>query len=231
MASWTLIDSARAPDGEELELYERMGEHMIRAGGFELMSTLSHNSEEAFAEIALSGLGAASSVLIGGLGLGYTLISARRILDPSATIEVAELVEAILRWHEGPLAHLGAIGDPRLRFFIGDVGDRIASSSEAYDAILLDVDNGPAPVVRARNDALYSLSGLERARRALKKDGRLAVWSSFDDRSFEERLSRAGFEVSAHDVPARGFGRDVEHKIYLGRVATMSRTSADHEKP
>lgn len=217
MPGWEVVDRAPTPEGGELVLYTRDDEHMIRVDGLELMSTRAHHSEEEFARLALEGVRPGARILIGGLGLGYTVRAARRALGPEAEIVVAELVGALVEWHRGPLAGLGALDDPRVRPVVADVADLIAGAPGQYQAILLDVDNGPVAITRGANAAIYGAGGLAAAHRALAPAGVLAVWSAGPDEAFLARLVGAGFDAQAHGVKARGWSDDPEHTIYVGR--------------
>jgi spermidine synthase len=214
---WCQIGSARAPGGVELCLYQRGGEFMVRADGLELMSTRASYSEAMLAEEALRGLAGRSNprVLIGGLGLGFTLRAARALLDPSARIVVAELVPAIVDWHRGPLAILGALDDPRVEVAVGDV--LLAARQDRWDAILLDLDNGPAPLTDPGNEVHYTRAGIEALGSSLAPRGALAVWSAYRDRGFEGRIAEAGFGLEVFAAPARGRAGDPEHTVYVAR--------------
>ncbi|MCC7383480.1 MAG: hypothetical protein IT384_16700 [Deltaproteobacteria bacterium] len=217
MPGWEVIDRAPTPEGGELVLYGRDDEHMIRVDGLELMSTRAHHSEEEFARLALEGVRPEARILIGGLGLGYTVRAARRALGAEAEIVVAELVGALVEWHRGPLSRLGALDDPRVRPVVADVADLIAGAFGQYEAILLDVDNGPVAITRAANAAMYGAGGLAAAHRALAPEGVLAVWSAGPDQAFLGRLVAAGFDARAHRVSARGWSDDPEHTLYVAR--------------
>jgi spermidine synthase len=194
-----LLDRATTPDGTPITLHEHDGAMSIRAGSFELMSSRQHHSEERLAELACAGLRDRNhaAVLIGGLGLGFTLRETLKALSHDATVVVAELVPAVIEWNRNPAYGLGAdvIDDPRVEIVTGDVADVIAGSQGRFDAIMLDVDNGASGLTSAGNDALYTPRGLGIARAALKPKGRLAVWSADDDPRFAARMEAAGFVV------------------------------------
>lgn len=196
---WKLLDSAEVPDGGELRLYQRGGHFMIRAAGTELMASHNYASEEALASLACQRVGQRRRVrfLVGGLGMGYTLASALRQLRSDAEVVVAELVPDVVRWNRMHLGHLAEfpLEDPRVRLYEGDVGRLLRQSRAEFDAILLDVDNGPEGLTRVKNDWLYSFAGLHTATVALREDGILAVWAATPDDTFSTRLRRAGFEV------------------------------------
>jgi spermidine synthase len=219
---WETLGRARAPAGLELVLLRRGDEYVIRLRGNDLMSSRQHGSEERLAELACRGLGPSARVLIGGLGMGYTLRSALDVLPPAAVVHVAEVVPAVGDWNRGPLGPLAGrpLDDPRVTVEIADIGALLRRATVRHDAILLDVDNGPAALTRRGNQVLYSRPGLETARRALRWEGVLAVWSAARDDVFHERLARAGFEVEVVAAPARGPAGGTTHTIYLGRVSS-----------
>ena len=196
-----LLASATTPDGTPLTLHEHDGTRSIRVGGVELMSTRQHHSEERLAELACAGLCGRqrAAVLIGGLGLGFTLRETLRHVATDATVFVAELVPAVIAWNRDPAHSLAAdvIDDPRVEVIIGDVADVLAASSARFDAIMLDVDNGASGLTAKANDRLYSSKGLGGARAALRPRGRLAIWSADADPRFAARLEQAGFTVDA----------------------------------
>jgi spermidine synthase len=215
---WQTVDRAQAPDGTELVLARRGDEWVVRADGRVLMSSRVHGSEEALATLALDRVARPRTVLVGGLGLGFTLRAALDRLPADARAIVVELVPALAAWNRGPLAALAGrpLDDPRVRLQLGDVRARIAEARGAFDAILLDVDNGPAAVANAANDALYGDRGVRACRDALRQGGVLAVWSAGPDAAYRARLERAGFEVEAASVPARGAGAGgVRHVVLL----------------
>jgi spermidine synthase len=221
---WELLGQTRAPDGAELALTLRSGEYVILANGKSLMSSRMHGSEEALATFAcarikISGRGD-PCVLIGGLGMGFTLRATLDLLPQYATVVVAELLPAVVEWNRGPLGPLAGhpLKDRRVRVEQGDVAATLRSSAGVFDAILLDVDNGPAAFATSGNAALYSDAGLAAARGALKTDGVLAVWSARDDRKFEQRLRYAGFRVEVERVRARLKKGGPRHTIFLGTL-------------
>lgn len=211
------LDRSRAPDGAELVLYQRDDTFTIRVDGLELMTSLAHGSEAYLAEQGCAGLPAAPRILIGGLGMGFTLRAALDVLPPDAEVEVVELVEAVVRWNRGPLAALGPVDDPRVLIRVDDVGAVLrAATPGRYNAILLDVDNGPVALTRPANDGLYSAAGLEVAARALAPGGCLGVWSADPNPAFEARLAEADLRVRADLVPARGRSGPI-HTVFLAR--------------
>ena len=220
---WKFLDRAAVPDGSELRLYQS-GEHfMIRAAGTELMASRNYASEEALASLACERVGQKRGVriLVGGLGMGFTLASALRQLRSDAEVVVAELVPDVVRWNR---EHLGSLAgfpleDPRVRLYNGDIAHVLQDSQDEFDAILLDVDNGPEGLMRVKNDWLYSRDGLRSARRALRPNGVLAVWSCGDDATFSSRLEHTGFEIEV--CRGRRLPRRSRHVIWL---ATPVRT-------
>jgi len=219
MLPWEKLDAVAIAGGsDELRLMRRGAEYSIMLGTNELMNSRLSGSEQALATLAcekLVGVGA-PAVLIGGLGMGFTLRAALDVLPANARVQVAELVPAVVKWARGPMAALfdGCLDDPRARVVEGDVLALIRASKAAFDAILLDVDNGPDGLTRAGNDGLYSSRGLEAARQALKPGGVLTVWSSAPDERFTQRVKAAGFTVEA--VPVRAHGkRGARHVIWV----------------
>jgi hypothetical protein len=181
MKPWHTIDTAEAADGKKLVLQERDGVYVIRVGGHELMSSARHESEEALAEVGLENCsGNSPTVLIGGLGLGYTLRAALDRLPPTASVIVVEVSPAVVAWNRGPLAHLAGapLEDPRATVEVSDVGRFTARTPLRFDSVLLDVDNGPTALSRSSNQQLYAAAGLNAFRRALRPGGRLVVWSA-----------------------------------------------------
>ena len=219
MKRFGLLDTAQIPGGGELRLFED-GEHFsIKiAGGGDLMSTRMHGSEDALARIACERISSVASprLLIGGLGMGFTLAEALKVLGATARLQVAELVPEVVRWNRGPLgAHAGRpLDDPRVEVVEADVAALIRAACSSYDAILLDVDNGPDGLTQAGNDWLYSLAGLAAAKAALRGKGVLAVWSAHPDRQFVERLRQVGFDVDEVSVRAHG-NKGARHRIWL----------------
>jgi spermidine synthase len=220
MIPWKLLDTAQIPgNGGELRLYQRNTEFsIIIAGGGVLMSTRAHGSEDALAKLACSKIAGRSRarVLIGGLGMGFTLAAALHHLGTDAEVVVAELVPAVVAWNRGTLGeHAGhPLRDARATVREGDVARILKAERQAYDAILLDVDNGPQGLTRKNNDWLYTLNGLTAAYAALRPKGTLAVWSAGPDRDFTERLRKAGFEVKQTRVRAHDKKGEL-HTIWL----------------
>jgi spermidine synthase len=214
-----LIDVARIPGGDELRLFRRGGDYMIVLDRNELMSSRMSGSEEALADMSCARIAGrpAPHLLIGGYGMGFTLRAALKALGADATLTVAELVPQIIAWARGPMVELaaGCLDDPRVRLVEADVAVVIADGKASYDAILLDVDNGPDGLVRDANDRIYSMSGLTAARTALKPGGVLAVWSAGPDAAFTRRLKDADFAVEEVAVKARSNGKGPRHVIWF----------------
>jgi spermidine synthase len=219
--AWQTLAEVRAPDGELLQLRRRGDEFLIRAGGYDLMSSRDGPSARALATVGCASLvgRAGARVLIGGLGMGYSLAAACELLPADAEIEQAELVEAVIEWNRGPLAELAGrpLDDPRVRLTRADVAEVIEQARNHYDAILLDVDNGPDPLAHDDNARLYGRAGLRAAHRALRAGGVYAVWSYSDAGDFATKLRQAGFAASLERVPNRGRDRGRTHAIWLGR--------------
>jgi spermidine synthase len=217
---WELLGRAPIPGDEEMTLMRRGSEYVLLAGGKNLMSSRMHGSEEGFATIgcARARLLETPRVLIGGLGMGYTLRAALDALPADATVVQAELVPGVVDWNRGPLADLAGrpLEDRRVVVEVGDVAEVLRAGVGRYDAVLLDVDNGPRAFSQSGNGALYGDAGLAMIGAALRPGGVLAVWSAFADRKFEHRMRYAGFEVETHGVPARLRGGGPLHTIFVG---------------
>jgi spermidine synthase len=216
---WVQLDAAKTPDGEqELRLKRRGSEFSIMLGANELMNSRLSGSEEALAKLSCRKIEGMPSpkILIGGLGMGFTLRAALAELGDDAKVTVAELVPAVVAWARGPMAEVfgDCLDDPRVAIAETDVGLLIKSARADYDAILLDVDNGPEGLTRKANDGLYDMAGLSQARAALRPGGVLAVWSSAPDAGFTRRLQRAGFAVEEAKVRAHN-KRGARHVIWL----------------
>jgi len=220
MIPWEKLDTARIPGSDdELRLLRRGKEFSIKLGTNELMNSRLSGSEEALATLAAKRIEKVErpKLLIGGLGMGFTLRAALTVLGTKADIVVAELVPAVVAWARGPMAPIfgDSLDDPRVTIREGDVAEIIRAQRSKFDAILLDVDNGPEGLTRKGNDALYTKSGLNAARNALWPGGVLAVWSSGPDAAFTKRLRTAGFEVNEVNIRATGQGRGVRHLIWM----------------
>jgi spermidine synthase len=216
---WELIDTTTIPgESAEMRLYRRGGEYSIRIGHHELMNNREHGSEDALADLVCKRLHGRVRVLVGGLGMGFTLAAVLRDVTRDSQVVIAELVPAVVRWHRGPLAGVsnGALDDPRVTIREADVAHVIAEQREAYDAILLDVDNGPAGLTSKTNDRLYGMNGLRSAYAALRPKGMLAVWAADPDPRFTKRLQQVGF--TAEEIRVRGHG--TKGQRYLIWLAT-----------
>jgi spermidine synthase len=214
-----LLATAEVPGGETLRLFRRDRDYMIVLDRNELMNSRMSGSEEQLATLAIARIENRTSprLLIGGYGMGFTLRAALAVLPAKASVVVAELVPEIIAWARGPMAELtaGCLDDPRVAIVEGDVAAVIAAARGTYDAILLDVDNGPDGLTRAGNDGLYSAAGLAAAKAALVRGGTLAVWSAADDPAFTRRLNAKGFAANPTSVRARSNGKGAQHMIWL----------------
>ena len=225
MIPWQQLDHASTPDGAgELSLHRRGDEYSIRIDRRELMNSRQHGSEEAMASLACASLARADRprVLVGGLGMGFTLAATTACLPASASVDVAELSDAVIRWNRGPLRALAGdpLADGRVQVEQGDIRYLLERCEGRYDAILLDVDNGPEGLTQASNEWLYGRPGLARLGRALASRGVLSVWSASSDKRFTKRLRAAGFDVQTHRVRARAPGKGPMHTIWVGRKTT-----------
>ena len=224
MIPWLQVDTARVPGAEvELRLMRRGAEFSMMLGPNELMNSRLSGSEEALATLACRRLEAvkAPHLLIGGLGMGFTLRAALAVLGTEARITVAELVPAVIAWARGPMADIfgDSLNDPRVDIREADVADTIGARASAFDAILLDVDNGPEGLIRKANDALYDPRGLKAIRRALRPGGILAVWSSGPHPAFTKRLRDAGFDVNEVNLRATTRRSGARHVIWFATKA------------
>ncbi len=221
MLPWKKIADAAAPDGVPLTLQKRGDEFLIRAAGRDLMSSLDDGSSRALASLGCRHISpsAPARVLVGGLGMGFTLAEVLRSVGPRATVEVAELAPAVVEWNRAQLGDLAGkpLDDPRTELSICDVAEAISRRPGWWDAILLDVDNGPCALAHQTNQSLYGGSGLARAYRALRRGGMFAVWSFGDDRAFTKRLEQRGFDVAVERVEGSRKGRGRRHVIWLAR--------------
>jgi len=220
MLPWIQLDSATIPgENGELRLKQRGSEFSIMLGANELMNSRLSGSEEALATLSWERIKAHPKprVLIGGLGMGFTLRAALAVLPEDAGVTVAELVPAVVAWARGAMAEVfnGCLDDPRVGIHQGDVGEAIRAGKGGYDAILLDVDNGPDGLTRKSNDRLYDFAGLRAASAALRPGGVLAVWSSGPDPDFTRRLKDSGFSVDAVNTRANGKRGGARHVIWL----------------
>lgn len=221
MKPWIMIDTATTPDGGVIALYRHDQSYAIRVNGYELMSTRTHASEEALATLTCQPLSAQKKVrvLIGGLGLGFTLRAALSALGRDAHIVVAELIPAVVAWNRNPLYPLASatLADPRVQVMEQDVLQIIRASPASFDAILLDVDNGPAAVSVEVNQRLYRAAGLRQAQAALRPGGCLGIWSAQADPAFAKLLHHVGFTVTTHTTPAHATSGP-RHTVLIGHV-------------
>jgi spermidine synthase len=228
MIPWVQIDKTRVPGAEvELRLMRRGDDFSMMLGPNELMNSRLSGSEEALATLTCKRIEAVKRphLLIGGLGMGFTLRAALAVLGPQARVVVAELVPAVIAWARGPMAEIfgDSFTDPRADIRCADVVEVIQSHAAAFDAILLDVDNGPEGLIRKANDALYDRKGLTAIRRALRPGGVLAVWSSGPHPQFTTRLGDAGFEVNEVAVRATTKRSGARHVIWFAAKRKATR--------
>ncbi len=224
MNPWTVLGKAEIPNGGgELKLSQREEEFSIRLSGVrgELMNSRVHNSEEALAQLGCAHLKLVENahVLVGGLGMGFTLAAALKAISSPSKVTVAELIPAVVEWNRGPLGKCAGdpLQDPRTDIHIGDVAKLLFNQNKpAFDAILLDVDNGPEGLTHSDNHRLYSLDGLGGIKKALRAEGMLAIWSAFPDQSFLNRLKKIGFSAKMQTVRAR-VGKGSRHTIFLAK--------------
>ena len=224
MKMWELLGETCTPEGSDMRLTRRDGEFVILVNGKTLMSSRMHGSEEALARMACRHVQATEQprVLVGGLGMGFTLRATLDVLPPDANVTVAELVPAVVEWNRGPLAFLAGhpLKDRRVRIEVGDVGFTVRANPGRFDVILLDVDNGPAALTAPANRGLYDNAGVAAGYAALRMGGALAVWSAWDDTKFEQRLRFHGFVVEVARVRARLQKGGPRHTIFLGLKPT-----------
>ena len=216
-----LLDTAAIPGSKEtLRLIQRGTEFSIMLGANELMNSRLSGSEEALATLACAAIlpRPCQRILIGGLGMGFTLRAALALLDNNAELVVAELFPAVVEWAKGPMAELNrdSLSDPRTKIVIDDVAKLIKDGEASFDAILLDVDNGPDGLTKNANGYLYGDAGLARAWSALRKRGVLAVWSAESDKNFANRFRNSGFNVEEHQVKAHKGTSGARHVIWVG---------------
>ena len=221
MKPWNVIGRTRTPDGSELTLSHHSSEYIIRLDGQSLMSSRMHASEEALAVLGCrhARMLARPRVLVGGLGMGFTLRAALDVLPQSAFVQVVELIPAVVEWNQGPLGTLAGhpLADPRVRIEQGDVVGTMRSSQCRFDIALLDVDNGPVALTVSSNAGLYDCQGVAVARASLRPGGVLAVWSPRDDRAFERRLRAAAFSVQRTHVSGRLNKGHPRHTVVVAR--------------
>jgi spermidine synthase len=217
MQAWETVATARIADGSEFVLARHGDEWVVRVESRILMGNRLHDSEVALAEESISRADDPQRVLVGGLGMGYTLRAVLESVDSDASVTVAELVPELVAWNR---EHLGALNDhplddPRVEVVVGDVFDLIKGSPGTFDVILLDVDNGPIALAQAKNQRLYSEYGVRFCRAALRPGGVLGVWSANPNARYEQRMRRHGLDVEVLRVHAR-VGSRARHILFLG---------------
>ncbi|MBU1374385.1 MAG: spermidine synthase [Alphaproteobacteria bacterium] len=220
MNPWIHLDTAQIPGGGELKLMQRGQDYSIMSGNIELMNSRLYGSEVALFKLAWAKAASrqAPRVLIGGLGMGFTLRAAVADLPKDARIVVSELVPEVIAWGGGHLGGLygDSLSDPRVKIVRGDVADQLVEPKPLYDMILMDVDNGPDGLNRDANDSLYSLHGLTILKRAVTPGGVVSIWSAAPDDKFARRFAHAGFTVTEHKVGASPSGKGPKHVIWVG---------------
>ena len=222
MIPWNLLGKTSTPGGDEMALMHQPGEFLILAGGKPLMSSRMHGSEEAMAEMACRQARVLESptVLVGGLGMGFTLRATLDVLPVQSTVVVAELVAGVVEWNRGPLGHLAnhPLRDRRVQVEVTPVDQLLKATKARFDVVQLDVDNGPSAFTTPGNGWLYTDPGLAATKRALKRGGTLAVWSAQEDRRFEQRLKHAGFAVTVERLRGRLKKGGPHHVIFVGQL-------------
>jgi len=220
-----LLGSARIPDTQkDLLLYKHKDKFsIVIPGRGELMNSRVHGSEIALAELACGAMQGSDTprILVGGLGMGFTLAAALEQVGENSEVVVAELVPEVVVWNRDlmgePSGH--PLKDPRATVFEGDIADLLRDAGSGFDAIMMDVDNGPSAMIRRENDWLYTREGLSITRSALRPGGVLAVWSAGPDSQFQTRMRRCGFKVDERIVRPHRAGKGARHYIWLARPA------------
>lgn len=228
MNRWEQIDTATLPDGDVMTLHRRADEFSLRVANVELMNSRQHGSEEQLAELAVARVGALTgvTVLVGGLGMGFTLRAVLDLLPTDARVTVAELVPQVVQWNRSLLCALSGdpLADTRVTVVVRDVAELLRASNATFDVVLLDTDNGPEGTTTEDNEWLYGSAGLGTIRAALKPGGVLAVWSVFPSESFTRRLGKAGFDVDVKYVRSRG-KKGNRHVIWVARSRLSARAA------
>lgn len=220
MKQTILIDSATTPDGGEMSLHSHGDDYSIRINGRELMSSRQHNSEQILAEVVCKKYHKqAINVLVGGLGFGYTLKTVMDNIHEKSKVVVVELMECVIKWNTDPELSLGCteISDARVKTVQADVGKVISDSKNKFDAIILDVDNGPNAITVKSNESLYSRAGLQGIKSALKPGGTVGIWSAEENQQFEKLLKKCGYKVEvikAYSRPNKGS----KHTLFIGSL-------------
>ena len=219
MKPWNTVGKAVSPDGTRLELVEHDGDYVIKADDLPLMSTRMHFSEMELARLVCTKLKSKAKVMIGGLGLGYTLRSALDLIPKDGVVVQVELVPEVIEWNKGPLGSFNnhPLKDTRTEIVQDDISKVIRQSQNNYDSIILDVDNGPSPLINERNAWLYTNRGLQSIRKALKNQGQVAIWSANDDPRFISHMKRNGFLAEKHYIQAHKGKGGIRHVIFTGR--------------
>jgi len=218
MKPWEMLATATAPDGSRFELQRHDGSYVIRADGYDVMTSYSHGSEDAMMSLACPRPRADACILIGGLGMGYTLAATLDLLPPGGSVVVSELVPEVVEWNRGPLGPLAGhpLDDLRTDLVVGDVADVIRDCRSRFDAVLLDVDHSVDSFTLARNSWLYTPEGLAAAHCSLRPRGALAIWSAGTEGAFGRRLRAAGFTASSHPIRGRD-KRGGHYSVLVGR--------------
>ena len=219
MKPWNTVGEAMSPDGTRLELVEHDGEYIIKADDLPLMSTRMHFSEMELARLVCTKLKSNAKVMIGGLGLGYTLRSALDLIPKDGVVVQVELVPEVIEWNKGPLGPFNnhPLKDTRTKIVQDDISKVIRQSQNNYDSIMLDVDNGPSTLVNERNAWMYTNQGLQSIRNALKNKGKVAIWSANDEPRFISHMKRNGFLAEKHHIQAHKGKGGIRHVIFTGR--------------
>lgn len=215
-----VLATAVTPDGSKFELWRHDGNYVIRGEGYDLMTSYSHDSEDAMMSLACPNPAADACVLVGGLGMGYTAAATLALLPPKGSLVVAEIMPEVVEWNRGPLGPLAGhpLDDRRTELFVGDVADAIRGAEGRFDAILLDVDNSVDSFSVAHNAWLYTPNGLAAIHRALRPGGALAIWSVGTNKAFERMLRKAEFTPTTYPVRERN-KRGGHHSVQVGRRA------------